>query len=176
MIPVRQHQLSVRTSTLRQGHRLDHNDVGYGLFGGPYTNGEVIAIFSGEKTPLDRYELLQAIGLGDYGIYVGGRSPYVLDCWESAVVTNTCLASMANDPAEDNNDADINGLACWLLIDNGLAVRARANSHVRIEGGIAKLIAGRPDDDTFEDENLIAIHQNEEILWSYRAEFFNRAF
>jgi len=82
----------VRPSTLRQGHRLEHNDVGDGLFGGPYRNGEVIATFHGVKTPCDQYKQLQELGLGCYGIWVGGRHPYVLDCREEAL-HNRCRAS-----------------------------------------------------------------------------------
>ena len=170
----RRQRLFVRPSTLRQGHRLDHNDVGYGLFGGPYRNGDVIATFRGVKITCDEYKERQDLGMGDYGIEVGGRSPYVLDCREEAVIHNRCLASMANDPAEGNGDNDINGLACWAAIDDGVAVRARANSFVRVEGGIARLIAGRPDEEGFEDKTQFAITGTQEILWSYRGDFFIR--
>jgi hypothetical protein len=74
MNPHRRQRLSVRPSTLRQGHRLDHNDVGDGLFGGPYRNGEVIATFRGVKISCEDYKERQDLGMGNYGIEVGGRT------------------------------------------------------------------------------------------------------
>ena len=131
-----------------------------------------IATFIGVNISTDEYDARKILGQGQYGIKLGSpRDPYIFDCYEAAINTRTCLASMANDPAEGEKGFN---KACWVM-KNGHATRAMANAHICVNLGVVTLVAGPfiEDDDIINvTKGEIVIFVGDEILWNYGKSFF----